>query len=46
VHSFAPHVLSKIDRVSYGLLTAEDMKLSKSRYNFSIAGLMRFLMPF
>lgn len=26
LHSFAPHVLSKINRVSYGLLTKEDMQ--------------------
>jgi len=27
ISSFMPHVLAKIDRVSYGLLTAEDMQL-------------------
>jgi Ca2+-binding EF-hand superfamily protein len=27
VHSYAPHVLAKINRVSYGLLTKDDLKL-------------------
>jgi hypothetical protein len=33
VHSFAPHVLSKINRVSYGLLTKEDMALGNDTLN-------------